>query len=230
MAPICRLFPFPAPTCWPCLRVACGHVCQLLRLLAAPAPAPTHACTHCCSAGSWSVVAACLWTIFGAFLLIYAKLWHFSIAFYTRPASFATSSGSCLRAPGLRGPVSFRLFVLYNFHTFVQLLPPKCATHLPRLFHLEEQHLHRTRLPVCLPASHAHRPQPPPLVLALNCILLPQIQMRKCVCVCVLGIRVSTISTLGFAHLMPSYNFHVGCFSSFHPDADALRPVPLGPP
>jgi len=30
--------------------------------------------------------------IFGAFLLIYAKLWHFSIAFYTRPASFASQT------------------------------------------------------------------------------------------------------------------------------------------
>lgn len=107
---------------------------------------------------------------------------HFTLVLQVSPPA-PDPAGSCLRAPGLRGPVSFRLFVLYNFHTFVQLLPPKCATHLPRLFHLEEQHLHRTRLPVCLPASHAHRPQPPPLVLALNCILLPQIQMRKCVCV-----------------------------------------------
>jgi len=131
---------------------------------------------------------------------------HFTLVLQVSPPA-PDPAGSVLQDSGVLFP--FRLFVLYNFHTFVQLLPPKCATHLLRRI---------VSVPsggwwsiFTGPACHAHRPQPPPV--AANCILLPQMR------VCVLENRVSTISTLGFAHLMPSYNFHVGCFSSFHPQS-----------
>lgn len=164
--PICRLF--PAPTCWPCLRVACGHVCQLLLVLLLLL---LRLCFSSCVLQPASrfvphspivivaepdpavlLLLVCA-PIFGAFLLIYAKLWHFSIAFYTRPASFATSSGSCwLRAPGLRGPVSFPLVCVVQFSHICATLatemrntfaPSHCVCFIRRL----EEHLHGSRLP-----------------------------------------------------------------------------------
>jgi len=178
-----------------------------------PLRAPFTHC-YCCWAGSGRVVAACLCTHFRRFpadlcktVAFFNCILHSSCKFRhqlrIRLAPCSRTPGSCFLSACLCCTIFTHL--CNSCHRNAQHICPVALC----LFHLEAGGA-SSRVPPATPTGRSRLLWQPTAFYCHRC---------ECVWVCVLENRVSTISTLGFAHLMPSYNFHVGCFSSFHPQS-----------